>query len=137
MGRIQPEGRRENGEWVFDSGVKRLSNCETLQHLWNRPPYNHPWITPFEKSGLTRTPRYKETIAWLGRLVEAAPELKMVSLGSGAERPGKAAEVRIPGPQRPGPGVHVRARQEGALQDPHKRANPRNTHYRGAAVNRF
>ncbi len=44
-----------------------------------------PWITPSEKTGLTRTPRYDETIAWLQRLVEAAPELRMVSLGKSPE----------------------------------------------------
>ncbi|MDZ7269643.1 MAG: M14 family metallopeptidase [candidate division KSB1 bacterium] len=40
-----------------------------------------PWITPAEKSGLTRTPRYDETVQWLRMLCAAAPELKMVSLG--------------------------------------------------------
>ncbi|MBI3847189.1 MAG: M14 family metallopeptidase [Planctomycetes bacterium] len=44
-----------------------------------------PWATPFEKSGLTRTPRYDETIAWLERLVKAAPELRLVSLGKSPE----------------------------------------------------
>ncbi|MEM7354165.1 MAG: M14 family metallopeptidase [Acidobacteriota bacterium] len=44
-----------------------------------------PWITPSEVSGLTRTPRYEETFAWLGKLVAAAPELRMVSLGRSDE----------------------------------------------------
>jgi murein tripeptide amidase MpaA len=44
-------------------------------------PPGDPWITPAEASGLTRTPTYEETMAYLRRLVRAAPELKMVSLG--------------------------------------------------------
>ena len=37
----------------------------------------HPtdnWATPFEQSGLNQTPRYDETVAWLQKLVDAAPE---------------------------------------------------------------
>jgi hypothetical protein len=48
-------------------------------------PPDHPWITPAEESGLTETPRYDETIAWLQRLVDAAPELTMFSIGKSAE----------------------------------------------------
>jgi len=48
-------------------------------------PAGDPWITPAEKSGLTRTPRYDKTIAWLERLVEAAPELTLVSIGKSFE----------------------------------------------------
>jgi hypothetical protein len=44
-----------------------------------------PWITPCEASGLTRTPRYDETIAWLRRLDDASPDMTMVSLGQSAE----------------------------------------------------
>jgi len=40
-----------------------------------------PWITPAELTGLTATPAYDETIAWLRKLVAAAPELEMVSIG--------------------------------------------------------
>ena len=46
---------------------------------------DHPWATPFEQTGLTRSPGYDDTIAWLRRLVEAAPQLKMVSIGESAE----------------------------------------------------
>lgn len=46
---------------------------------------DHPWVTPGEKSGLTETPSYAETIAWLERLAAEAPELAMVSLGRSAE----------------------------------------------------
>jgi Zinc carboxypeptidase len=49
-----------------------------------RPP-GDPWATPAEKSGLTETPRYDETVAWLRKLVGAAPSLAMVSLGKSPE----------------------------------------------------
>ncbi|HEX7154149.1 MAG TPA: M14 family metallopeptidase [Thermoanaerobaculia bacterium] len=48
-------------------------------------PANDPWITPSEKSGLRETPTYDETVAYLKRLVAAAPQLRMVSLGKSAE----------------------------------------------------
>ena len=44
-------------------------------------PANDPWITPAERTGLSVTPGYDETMAWLHKLVAAAPELKMVSIG--------------------------------------------------------
>ncbi len=44
-----------------------------------------PWVTPAERTGLTATPTYAETVTWLQRLVEAAPELSMVSLGRSPE----------------------------------------------------
>jgi murein tripeptide amidase MpaA len=40
-----------------------------------------PWITPAEKTGLVSTPSYDETVEWLQRLVDAAPQLEMVSIG--------------------------------------------------------
>lgn len=43
------------------------------------------WVTPSEETALTTTPRYDETVAWLERLVEAAPELSMTSLGKSGE----------------------------------------------------
>ncbi|HEX6088421.1 MAG TPA: M14 family metallopeptidase [Thermoanaerobaculia bacterium] len=48
-------------------------------------PATDPWVTPSEVSGLTTTPRYDETVAYLNRLVKASPQLKMVSLGKSAE----------------------------------------------------
>ncbi len=60
-------------------------------------PADHEWVTPFEvsveasldaadiDSSLGRTPRYVETIRWLERLVAAAPELALVSIGKSAE----------------------------------------------------
>jgi hypothetical protein len=49
-----------------------------------RPP-GDPWATPAERSGLTETPRYDETVAWLRKLVAAAPNLAMISLGKSPE----------------------------------------------------
>ena len=46
---------------------------------------NDPWITPSETGDLKTTPRYDETVAYLQRLVKAAPQLKLVSLGKSAE----------------------------------------------------
>jgi murein tripeptide amidase MpaA len=43
------------------------------------------WATPFEKSGLRETPRYEETMEWLARLAEAAPQIEMVSIGRSDE----------------------------------------------------
>ena len=40
-----------------------------------------PWITPAELRGLSATPAYDETMAWLRKLVKAAPELEMISIG--------------------------------------------------------
>jgi hypothetical protein len=44
-----------------------------------------PWITPAERTGLTETPRYDETMAWLEQLVEASPKLRWARLGTSAE----------------------------------------------------
>ena len=46
---------------------------------------NDPWITPSEKSDFRLSPSYDETVAWLRKLVAAAPELKMISLGKSPE----------------------------------------------------
>ena len=48
-------------------------------------PANDPWITPSERSGLTNTPTYAETIAWLNVLAEASQQVHLVSLGTSAE----------------------------------------------------
>ena len=48
-------------------------------------PQDDPWITPAERTDLTATPSYDETVAWLERLVAAAPELSLVSLGKSHE----------------------------------------------------
>ena len=71
-----------------------------------------PWITPAEASGLTRTPRYEETFTWLGRLVDAAPELAMIALG----RSDEGREIRM-----------VIASREGSESPAALRANGRPT----------
>lgn len=48
-------------------------------------PTSNEWVTPFEAGGGVSTPRYDETVAYLKRLVAAAPELSMVSLGRSPE----------------------------------------------------
>ena len=40
-----------------------------------------PWITPSEMTGLKETPNYDETFTWLRKLVKAAPQLEMISIG--------------------------------------------------------
>jgi murein tripeptide amidase MpaA len=44
-----------------------------------------PWVTPAELTGLTATPSYDETVTWLQKLIAAAPELEMISLGKSHE----------------------------------------------------
>ena len=48
-------------------------------------PASDPWVTPSEATGFRTTPRYDETVAYLRRLVAAAPQLKMVSIGKSPE----------------------------------------------------
>ncbi|MGH9465317.1 MAG: M14 family zinc carboxypeptidase [Thermoanaerobaculia bacterium] len=48
-------------------------------------PAGDAWITPAEASGFRETPRYAETVAWLQRLATAAPEVRLVSLGTSPE----------------------------------------------------
>ncbi|MFN0149238.1 MAG: M14 family metallopeptidase [bacterium] len=43
------------------------------------------WVTPSETSGLTTTPRYDETIAWLARLDGASDDIAMISIGKSPE----------------------------------------------------
>ncbi|MDP2136924.1 MAG: M14 family metallopeptidase [Candidatus Didemnitutus sp.] len=42
---------------------------------------NHPWITPAETTGLTDTPNYDDTIAWLRKLAEASPFISLQAFG--------------------------------------------------------
>ncbi|WP_420139800.1 M14 family metallopeptidase [Sphingomonas sp.] len=44
-----------------------------------------PWITPSEKTGLTATPSYAETRAYLDRLVQASPLLRVETFGRTAQ----------------------------------------------------
>lgn len=46
---------------------------------------DHPWITPSEKTGLTDSPNYDETLAYLTRLSQASPLIKLVTFGQTAQ----------------------------------------------------
>jgi hypothetical protein len=46
---------------------------------------NDPWITPAEKNDFRTTPSYEEMMVWLRKLVAAAPQLHLVSLGKSPE----------------------------------------------------
>ena len=46
---------------------------------------NDRWITPSEAADLRTTPSYEETVEWLRKLVAAAPELEMLSIGKSPE----------------------------------------------------
>ena len=48
-------------------------------------PPDHPWITPTERSGMTDTPSYSDTVAWLRKLSAASPLVKVVAFGRTAE----------------------------------------------------
>jgi len=48
-------------------------------------PAGDPWVTPFEATGGTHTPRYDATVAWLRKLADASPRVDLVSLGKSAE----------------------------------------------------
>lgn len=48
-------------------------------------PADHPWITPAERTGLTESPSYDETIAWLRKLDAASPLISMETFGRTAE----------------------------------------------------
>jgi len=46
---------------------------------------DNPWQTPAEKSGLTDTPSYNETMFYLDRLVDSDPRLNKISLGKSSQ----------------------------------------------------
>ncbi|AOS44529.1 Zinc carboxypeptidase [Lacunisphaera limnophila] len=51
-------------------------------------PPDHPWITPSERTGLTDSPDYDETLAWLQKLCAATPLLHLQEFGrTAAGRP--------------------------------------------------
>ena len=72
---------------------------------------NDPWITPVEKSGMTESPSYDETVAWLRKLATASPLVKVVAFGRTAEgrelcaviasKEGIAQLERLPGTGKP------------------------------------
>jgi len=76
--------------------------AETPKHPWDHeilPPVlawhgasealiakpSDPWITPSERTGLTASPDYAETRAWLERLAAASPLIRMESFGVSPE----------------------------------------------------
>lgn len=48
-------------------------------------PPDHPWITPAEKTGLTDSPNYAATLAWLEQLAAASPRVKLLDFGATAQ----------------------------------------------------
>ncbi|UXP32592.1 M14 family metallopeptidase [Reichenbachiella agarivorans] len=54
---------------------------------------SNPWITASEKSELTETPNYEETMAWFKKLSDASPVLKMITIGTSAQ--GRAIQMII------------------------------------------
>ena len=84
---------------LLAAGVMRPGTAAEIDHTEFLPPAppwegnsrslmvagDDEWITPSELSGLTTTPRYAETVAWLERLCAAAPELELRSIGRSAE----------------------------------------------------
>lgn len=78
------------GQALWADSKDVFSATESLlppQQDWSGPSEalvvasDDPWITPAERMQLAATPDYAETMAWLNRLVSAAPELEMVSIG--------------------------------------------------------
>lgn len=53
----------------------------------------HPWITPSESSGLTESPDYAQTMAWLEKLSQATPSLSINRIGTSEQ--GRAIQVVI------------------------------------------
>ena len=72
----------ETAELFSDTGalLPPIQSWSGKSELLMAPP-DDPWITPAEMNGLNATPDYEETMAWLKKLVDAAPELEMVSIG--------------------------------------------------------
>ena len=54
---------------------------------------DNPWITPAEKTGLTDSPSYDDTMAWLKKLCAATPLMKMAEFGRTAQ--GRALYVVV------------------------------------------
>jgi murein tripeptide amidase MpaA len=48
-------------------------------------PPDDPWITPGEQSGLTESPDYAQTVAWLKKLDDASPLVQLRVFGQTAE----------------------------------------------------
>lgn len=48
-------------------------------------PPEHPWITPCEQGGMTDSPPYAETVAWLEKLAAASPLARVTTFGHTAQ----------------------------------------------------
>jgi len=75
-------------------------------------PPDDPWITPAEASGLTKTPDYDQTLAWLKKVDGASPLIELDVFGRTAE--GRELVVAV-------------ASKEGARRPEQLRANRRPT----------
>jgi murein tripeptide amidase MpaA len=103
--KLQLKGRREPGGLLAAcclvlvlSGSAPISirAANPIDFLPPAPPWHgaseqliakpdNPWITPSEKSGLTDTPNYEQTIAYLRKLAEASPLLSLQEFGRTAQ----------------------------------------------------
>ncbi|WP_179505052.1 MULTISPECIES: M14 family metallopeptidase [unclassified Sphingomonas] len=48
-------------------------------------PEDDPWVSPAERSDFDTTPTYSETLAWLARLADASPLVRLYDYGLSAE----------------------------------------------------
>lgn len=48
-------------------------------------PADHPWVTPAELTGLTDSPDYAATLAWLEKLAAASPRVRLHEFGRTAQ----------------------------------------------------
>jgi murein tripeptide amidase MpaA len=80
----RPEDTLYPGTSIFEQTLPPVAPWDGASRRLALSP-GDPWATPCEKSGLTETPRYDETVAWLRKLAGASPEVEMVSLGTSPE----------------------------------------------------
>ncbi|TRX52481.1 M14 family metallopeptidase [Thalassomonas sp. M1454] len=66
--------------WADDSILPPIKNFQgaSLELIQGA---DNPWQTPAEKTGLTSTPNYKDSVEYLTKLVKSDPRLTMQSLG--------------------------------------------------------
>jgi hypothetical protein len=69
-------------------------------------PADDPWSTPAEKTNLTGTASYADTVAWLERLAEASPRIKLLRFGKTSE--GRELVMVIAADQEPFDHVELR-----------------------------
>jgi murein tripeptide amidase MpaA len=98
-----PQAPSGKHPWESDILPPALAWHGTSERLVAQP--SDPWITPSERTGLTASPDYAETRAWLEKLDVASPLVRMESFGRSPE--GRDLLV-------------VYASQDGATFDPNK-----------------